>query len=233
MRPRYALYVAPEPGTALWRFGGAVLGYDAGTGREVPFPSGPPFERPDWPDLVAEPRRYGFHATLKAPFHLAEGVGEADLLAALRDFTAARAALAVPALAVVLVGPLPARFVALVPAAPSPDLDALAAACVRHFDRFRAPLSEADRARRRAAPLSERQVGHLARWGYPHVLADFRFHLTLTGALPPDLAEPVRAALAARYAALAPGLPIDGIAVFRQEDREGRFRIRERVRFGG
>lgn len=229
MGPRYALYVAPAAASALWRFGSAVVGYDAATGADVPFPPGDPFARADWPDLTAEARRYGFHATLKAPFHLGEGADEAALLAALRDFAAARAPFDVPALAVASLG----RFVALVPAAPAPALDDLAAACVRAFDAFRAPLSEADRARRLAASLSPRQVEHLDRWGYPHVLADFRFHMTLTGALPPDLAEPVRAALARRYAALPPGLSVDGVALYRQADRGARFRLLERARFEG
>ena len=36
---RYAVYFAPEPQSALARFGAAWLGYDAATGARVPQPS--------------------------------------------------------------------------------------------------------------------------------------------------------------------------------------------------
>ena len=75
-------------------------------------------------------------------------------------------------------------FIALMPAAPCPGLHDLTDACVRHFDRFRAPTNGDERARRVAAPLTERQIGNLDRWGYPYVFDDFRFHMTLTGSLP-------------------------------------------------
>ena len=228
MKARYAIYYAPLGSTELWRFGSGVLGYDAETGKEVPFPPGGPFAGPDWRELTAEPRRYGFHGTLKAPFRLKDGATEECLLAGLRRFAGEQSSFEVPALAVALLG----SFVALVPDGPEPRLDALAAECVRSLDGFREPLSAADRERRLKAPLSERQVRHLDEWGYPHVFEDFRFHMTLTGSLPPEKREPVRAALAARYAELAPGLQVDALTVFRQDDSDGRFRILTRCPFG-
>ena len=226
--PRYAVYYAPEASGALWRFGSSVLGYDAETGAEVAVLDGWPFREPDWPELTRDPRTYGFHGTLKAPFHLRAELKEPDLLAAARTFAAERAPFDVPRLEVTTLG----SFIALVPAASEPSLDNLAADCVRSFDRFRAPLSASDRARRLAARLSERQLRHLDIWGYPYVFDDFRFHMTLTGPLPPELREPVRAALAARHAEVPPGARVDGIAVFRQDTREGRFRILQRFPFG-
>jgi hypothetical protein len=91
-------------------------------------------------------------------------------------------------------------FLALLPASPEPRLDALAAHCVKHFDRWRAPLSAAELDRRRREPLTQRQEALLARWGYPHVLDEYRFHMSLTGLLldaqppevPPLPAEPLR-----------------------------------------
>lgn len=74
--PRYALYYTPAADSALWRFGSATLGYDAITGRDIAFAVPPGCEALDWQELIAEPRRYGFHATLKAPFELANGRNE-------------------------------------------------------------------------------------------------------------------------------------------------------------
>ena len=224
MTARYAIYAAPAPDTPLWRFGSSMIGYDTATGEAVPFPQELP---PDWSALTEEPRRYGFHATLKAPFHLAESRNEAELVEAASVFAKQRVVFDVPRLAVKLIG----GFVALVPAEPAPLLDILGADCVRAFDPYRAPITEADRARRLAANLSERQTLHLERWGYPHVFEDFRFHLTLTGRLPEARREPVRAMLEQAYAAIEPGFIADAIAVFRQDSRETRFRIIARLPF--
>jgi putative phosphonate metabolism protein len=225
--PRYAVYLAPAPGSALWRFGSSVVGYDAASGTDMPPHPALPGERDLWRDLTAEPRRYGFHGTLKAPFGLAEGLSEGDLLTEGEAFAAGRTRFALPRLEVALLG----SFVALVPDPGSGALDALAGECVRAFDRLRAPLPAADRQSRLQAPLTDRQIRHLDAWGYPHVFEDFRFHMTLTGPLPPDRRESVRAALAGAYAELAPGLAVDGISLFRQDDPAGRFRVLARFPF--
>ena len=65
--PRYAIYYTPAPGSDLDRFGAQLLGYDAFTGVDLPFPDSILQMSPDWHDLTRDPRKYGFHATLKAP----------------------------------------------------------------------------------------------------------------------------------------------------------------------
>jgi len=183
--PRYAIYFVPRAETALYRFGASVLGYDCYTGADVPPPAGS--EAFAWPEVVREPRVYGFHATLKAPFRLAEGVSEADLVQAFLRQAAD--------LAPVIAGDLVAReigaFIALVPKTQRAALNRLAETCVQAFDRFRAPMTEAERARRLASNLSAQQIEHLDRWGYPYVFEEFRFHMTLTGPL--ELSERARA----------------------------------------
>ena len=187
---RYALYWAPRPDSALADFGRTWLGSDPERGE-------PARDRDCLgldPSLVERatvaPRRYGLHATMKAPFRLAPGVTEAALTKALDTFCARRRR--------VKAGPLRlARFgtwLALVPTAPLADLDWLAAECVVHFDRFRAPLSEADRARR-AGLTDPLQRMYLEQFGYPQVLTAFFFHITLAGPLEPPELDAVEAAL--------------------------------------
>ena len=147
---RYALYFVPDAETELYRFGASVLGYDCYTGGEVALPSG---AGADWPDKVAEPRRYGFHATLKAPFRLAAGTSPAELQVALDAFVRSRPAVEVGPLQVAEIG----SFIALVPTEACRPLDDLAAGCVRQFDRFRAPLTDKEMRRRLTTPLSARQ----------------------------------------------------------------------------
>ena len=134
---------------------------------------------PDWRDLTADPRKYGFHATLKAPFSLAQGRTEAELFAACAAFAATPRA--IPVIRPV-VGSI-SGFIAVIPADPPAELIRLAADCVSEFDAFRAPLTEADRARRNPSRLTSAQRAHLDRWGYPYVMEEFRFHMTLTGRL--------------------------------------------------
>jgi putative phosphonate metabolism protein len=220
--PRYAIYYAPAPGSHLDRFGAQLLGYDAFAGDDLPFPEEVARAAPEWHDLTADPRKYGFHATLKAPFSLVTGKTEAELFAACNNFAATPRT--VPVIKPV-VGSI-SGFIAVIPAQPPRDLIRLAADCVTEFDPFRAPLTEADRARRKPSQLTPTQRDHLDRWGYPYVMDDFRFHMTLTGRLGSERRESVLAMLQARFAALdLAELAIDRIAVFRQESATSRFRI--------
>jgi putative phosphonate metabolism protein len=195
--PRYAIYFVPAPETPLYQAGAALIGYDVYSRTSVAFPDGLALGRNDWRTLTSEPRVYGFHATLKAPFRLALGRSAEELAAHLAIFAAGRAPIAImPAVRTI------DNFAAIVPAESSPALDLLAADCVRAFDAFRAPLNGDEQRRRLAAPLTGRHRENLARWGYPYVFEDFRFHMTLTGRLAPGAQESVLACLRAKLAAI-------------------------------
>jgi len=219
--PRYAIYFVPGADTPLYRFGTSVLGYDCRTGQETPFIDG--VDTASWPAVVKEPKVYGFHATLKAPIRLIEGCNESDLVRAVSEFAAQRAAVAESPLALRALG----SFIALVPAGDADSINDLAADCVRVFDRFRAPLTAEDRARRLASPLTARQIEHLDRWGYPYVLEEFRFHMTLTGALPPPDREQALRFLCERFEKVpnAHMLRLDRIVIARQERKSSPFRV--------
>jgi putative phosphonate metabolism protein len=220
--PRYALYFVPAPGSDLDRFGADHLGHDAFGGHELPFPDGITQAVPDWRDLTQDPRKYGFHATLKAPFALSSGKTEAELIAACEAFAAT--ARPIPVITPV-VNPI-SGFIAVVPAEQPVELNRLAADSVRDFDSFRAPLSAEDRARRNPSALTAAQVGHLDRWGYPYVMDEFRFHMTLTGRVPAERRDGIVALLRERFAKLGlRTLAVDRIAVFRQDDAASRFRV--------
>lgn len=220
--PRYAIYYAAGTDGALSRFGAELLGYDAHTGRELPFPDDALRVAPDWREVSADPRKYGFHATLKAPMALAPEKTEAELAAACAAFAAKPRTIP-------LIRPVVdsiSGFIAVIPAEPAEELERLAADCVRDFDAFRAPLTAGDRARRNPAKLTERQRDHLDRWGYPYVMEEFRFHMTLTGRLDVARRGPIIDMLRRRFAALdLDTLAIDRIALFKQDDAASRFRI--------
>jgi hypothetical protein len=169
---RYALYFTPQAGpfsatAARW------------LGR-----SGDPFHADLWP-LTTSARRYGFHATLKAPFRLTHEQHEAALITAMTDFAVDQAPVALEGLRLANLD----GFLALIPVGDTTALDTFAARVVRDFDRFRAPLTEADISRRNPAHLSPRQRTLLDTWGYPYVMEEFRFHMTLTDRLDPAQQE--------------------------------------------
>lgn len=225
---RYALYAAPAPDTPLWSFGSGVIGYDAATGADVALLPGFPFSRPDWSELTADPRVYGFHATLKAPFRLAPGTTLPQLLEASMVFAERRSSLDLHLRTVLHHG-----FCALMTDGPRSDLHSLAADVVEAFEPFRAPLTAKELERRLPARLTPRQRSLLDTYGYPHVMEEFAFHMTLTGRLPPDLGDPVRDALAHAHAALDPVFRLDALVVFEQPAPDQRFRVLARFPFEG
>ncbi|MCK9686764.1 DUF1045 domain-containing protein [Scleromatobacter humisilvae] len=223
MTTRYALYFAPAATHPLWIAGCDWLGRDPGSGAHGA--RGP--HRDD-------PCRYGFHATLKAPFALRDGTTRPQLLAALSHFVDERAPFAMPRLAVAALG----HFLALRPAerdatAASEPLRTLADDCVRLFDDFRRPPAPAEIARRLAAGLDERQRGNVDRWGYPHVFEHWRFHMTLTDSLADDALRAELLADAARHFAdaLAEPLRCEGVALFVEDAPGADFQLLRRFEF--
>lgn len=213
---RYAIYFTPAPGP-LADFGAAWLGWDPVRGAACLHPEMDLAVA----EITATPRRYGLHATMKPPFRLAPGQTEAALSEALARFCTGHAPVTLDALGLARLG----RFLALRPLGDEGALNALAAATVRAFDPFRAPLTEAELARRRARPLTGAQEANLRAWGYPYVMDAFRFHVTLTGDLPPETLAAVEATLAPRLAPLLPRpFVIDALSLL-GEDPQGRFHL--------
>ena len=220
---RVAIYATPAADAPLARAAAEWLGRDPF--RDAPTRAPDPAVDP----FVAEPARYGFHATIKAPFRLADGRTIAEMDAALEAFAASRPIVAVGALQLQRIG----AFFALVPAAPEPALAELEEATVRAFEPFRAPLGQDEIARRRPESLTARQRDHLLAFGYPHVFDEFRFHMTLTGRVPDKDLERVEALLRARFASfLGRPLRVDGLALFVEPEPGAPFRVRALHAFG-
>lgn len=230
---RYAIYFAPAPDTPLWQAGCKWLGRDPASGETHAPPAVPGIPAPMFGKLTEQARRYGFHATLKAPFRLAEGFSEEHLLA----MAAAFAELQHPVVLHDLQVRSMAGFLALRPSGPLEDIGALAMRCVSYFDHLRAAPTAAELARRRHAGLSPRQESLLQRWGYPYTEEEFRFHMTLTDSLAEvddDAAHALRKAVEDCFApALRSGEPvIDALTVFREQEPGAPFSAWKRFPFG-
>ncbi|MFM0199021.1 DUF1045 domain-containing protein [Paraburkholderia fungorum] len=224
---RFALYYAPSRESAWWQAGSAWLGRDAESGERCVSPQPQALGRP-LADLTEAPRRYGWHGTLVAPFRLAEGVTQQQVLDAARDWAGTQSPFALPVEAATL-----GDFVALRPADPDGEanLRHVAASALRTLHPLRARPSPADLARRLAAPLSERQRALLIEWGYPYVFDEFRFHMTLSSSLA-DADE--RALLVSWWQAQTPALgplAIDHAALFVEPAPGEPFVLWQRVPF--
>ncbi|GAB6051929.1 DUF1045 domain-containing protein [Magnetospira thiophila] len=227
---RYALYFAPEADSALGRFGNSWLGFDPASGEDLARPDLPGLDTEELQKITVAPARYGFHGTLKPPFVLQVGTTVEDLEAAIQQLAATLGPFEIPALKIIALG----SFIALVPDPEPLALTALAASCVKELDPLRAPLSAAALERRRMAGLTPRQDAFLRRWGYPYVLEEFRFHLTLTGPLPVDQRAPLQERLEAATQTFArtPYLVRD-ICLFGDPGNGARFRLLKRFPFQG
>lgn len=172
---RCAIYFTPPPDDPLSVAAAQWLRRDAYTGERVASQIEGLTDE-DHAFLTALPRRYGFHATLKAPFRLAEGRSVHDIERQLDAFSGRLAPLAVK-VRIALVE----SWFAMVPEARSAELDMLAARVVTEFDGFRGQMTEIDLARRDVSRLTGRQLANLMNWGAPAVFDQFRFHMTLSG----------------------------------------------------
>ncbi|WP_171131687.1 DUF1045 domain-containing protein [Ruegeria sp. HKCCA6707] len=218
---RYALYYAPPAGAEWTAFAIRWLGWDMETGAETPHPVVPDV---DVRSVTDTPRKYGLHGTMKPPFRLAEGQSFEALQAACAQFAARQKTVVLDGLEIARLG----RFLALRPLGDTQALNNLAAACVQDLDAFRAPAAEAELARRRAAGLSPAQESNLLQWGYPYVLDQFRFHITLTGRLDKSTLTGVETALGQQLVPLLPTpFTIQDLALM-GEAEDGRFHLIQR-----
>jgi putative phosphonate metabolism protein len=229
--PRYALYYAPRPEEGLATTAGQWLGRSPETGSVRARHAVPGLSPERLAEITAEPRFYGFHGTLKPPMALADDASERDLVEAVGRFAAGQTAFAASSLNLVVLS----GFFALAPQARCAELQDLADRCVVEFDEFRRPAEEHELARRRAAGLTPRQETLLTRWGYPYVLDEWRFHLTLTGRISDDGERAaVMAALQRHFAAVVERpLPVNDLCIFRQPAMDRPFTVLARFRLGG
>ncbi|AXT26942.1 DUF1045 domain-containing protein [Ruegeria sp. AD91A] len=223
---RYAIYFAPPAGAEWTKFATSWLGWDMEAGKQVTHPI---VEGIDVVAVTEVPRKYGLHATLKPPFRLRNDKTFVALYEACGSLASRQPPVSLDGLEIARFG----RFLALRPLGETQALNALAAACVRELDKFRAPTSEAELTRRRAAGLTPEQGANLVQWGYPFVLDAFRFHITLSGKLDKPTLRATQDVLQSHLAPLLPRpFQITDLALT-GEAEDGRFHLIHRYALSG
>lgn len=224
---RFAIYFTFAPDHPLYRKASQWLGhcvYKQATETPVVFSEASETFR-----SVQQAAQYGFHATLKPPFRLQAGTTQSELENCLQDFTSSIKPFTCAVLKVNAIG----NFIALVPDSNCDELNHLARQCVKHFESFRAPLNDSEMQKRLRSPLTPRQQNLLKQWGYPYVLEEFRFHMTLTDRLPEDTIEDARRQLALEFSPfLTSRLQIDRICLCHQTKPENPFYLLQSYQLG-
>ena len=223
---RCGIYFCPSQSVPLYGQGSQWLGRDATTGATLEPYLPDQIRHEDWLRVTDSPRRYGFHATLKPPFRLADNATLEDMRAELGDFARNHGSFCAPPLAVGALG----RFLALILSAPSEEFSNLADGIVRHFDRFRAPATEQEIALRMRGSHSPSERSHILQWGYPYVFDSWKFHMSLTSSMHTKSLSLFEPYLRSRFAsACEHPLLVDSVCIFHEPNPGGQFHLLDRV----
>ena len=118
------------------------------------------------------------------------------------------------------------RFLAMTQDVQSNEVTELAASTVSNFDKFRAPQSDQDIEKRRQRRLTPEQDALMLRWGYPYVMQEFKFHMTLTGPLQNDEIDTIKHDANTRFQEfLEQPLKIASLALLGENSDSGRFHV--------
>ena len=217
---RYAIYYIPD--LPLFQIGSDWLGWNSITGQETTLSA-------DHRRITDRPRKYGFHATVKPPFSLASNSTQGDLQDAFHAFCATVSPATGGTLKISRLG----RFLAVTQDVQSNEVTELAASTVSHFDKFRAPLSDQDIAKRRHRRLTPKQDALMLRWGYPYVMQEFKFHMTLTGPLAANEIDAIEQRANTRFQEfIGQPLSIASLALLGEDSDSGHFHVVDKLSLG-
>ena len=228
---RYAIYFAPRLDSVWWNAGSEWLGR-CSFREEAINQCYPPSIAPEkFLQLTASPRRYGWHATMKAPFVLRGDADFNQLKNKLSLICEQFKAFELPKLHVTRLD----DFLALTPVGDTTEISRVERACVTELHELAAPLPPDELLRRRTAGLSLAKDSMLLRWGYPHVLDYFRFHMSLTGPLRDCSELQIQSLInfaSEKFDAL-PNCQFESLAIFAEPERGADFVLIEHCMFSG
>lgn len=214
---RFALYYSPRPHTAFAEAASTWLGRDH-ENRNCPRIKTKTLGRERFPELTRAPFHYGFHGTLKPPFRLHDATSKELLCEELDHFCNQRSPFILEGLEIGWIG----KFLCLRPVKSSDKMNKLARDAVRQFDSFREDMSFTELKKRRTQGLTPQQDALLLQWGYPYVMDEFCFHLTLSSKIE-DAQERTQVEEEARRhfsSDMLQEIPVDGISLFVETDEQ-------------
>jgi len=222
---RYAVYFVPNIEQQWWAQASQWLGRCAVSQQFSAQPLIAEVSPKRFAEFTEHPRRYGFHATMRAPFVLASEYQPSDLIRHVSTLCQQLKPFVLPRLRVTLLE----QFLALLPERDVPQITLLEHQCVTQLNDYAVPLGTEELTRRRSAGLSSHEDALLLRWGYPYVLDRFRFHCSLTGSLAKASPQEVSALTQAAHQHFdhLPLCVFDSLAVFAEPTQGADFVLLE------
>lgn len=179
---RVAIYFLPKKNSSLENFGKNLLGRDINKKRKISLTRRQKYfinrrftYFDELKDYCEKPAKYGFHATLKAPFRLKRNVKTKDFYDVISHIAAQHSRFKIKGLKIVY----RKKFTFITSRKEIKSLINLENDLVKHLDTFRAELNKTEIKKRNPDSLTFKQNKYLKEWGYPFVLDQFKFHMTL------------------------------------------------------
>lgn len=215
---RFAIYFTPAPDSKLAKAATNWLGRDiyGQKQKKQQLPYGISPER--FRTLTASPFHYGFHGTLKPPFRLNPKLSQRQLTDRLKKISDDTTRFNIPEISLKKLG----SFLCLMPKKMCPELHSLANRVVADLDEFRMAAEEKELEKRRASGLTNNQEAMLTTWGYPFVMDEFRFHLTLTGKIEDqkEISSVTSFAQSIFHGDMCRDIPVDGLSLFTEKNKK-------------
>ena len=179
---RVAIYFLPKKNSSLENFGKNLLGRDINKKKKISLTRRQKYfinrgftYFDELKDYCEQPAKYGFHATLKAPFRLKRNVKTKNFYDVISHIAAQHSRFKIKGLKIVY----SKKFTFITSRKEIKSLINLENDLVKHLDTFRAELNKTEIKKRNPDSLTFKQNKYLKEWGYPFVLDQFKFHMTL------------------------------------------------------
>lgn len=179
---RYAIYYAPPKESNLEEFGRYWFGWDPlnakliNNKQRINYLNGfgiKNLKNIDKNVLIA--KKYGFHGTLIPPFKLNKNYSTNLLFKKTEDIAKKFKKFKFYKFKLKKIN----NFYAFVQNKKNNNINKLSNRLVRELFKFRSPLTKKEIDRRNPSKLSKLQLNILHKWGYPYLMSEFNFHMTL------------------------------------------------------
>ncbi len=179
---RYAIYYAPPKESNLEEFGRYWFGWDPlnakliNNKQRINYLNGfgiKNLKNIDKNVLIA--KKYGFHGTLIPPFRLNKNYSTNLLFKKTEDIAKKFKKFKFYKFKLKKIN----NFYAFVQNKKNNNINKLSNRLVRELFKFRSPLTKKEIDRRNPSKLSKLQLNILYKWGYPYLMSEFSFHMTL------------------------------------------------------
>ncbi len=179
---RVAIYFLPKKNSSLENFGKNLLGRDINKKKKISLTRRQKYfinrgftYFDELKNYCEQPAKYGFHATLKAPFRLKRNVKTKNFYDVISHIATQHSRFKIKGLKIVY----SKKFTFITSRKPNKLLINLENDLVKHLDTFRAELNKTEIKKRIPDSLTFKQNKYLKEWGYPFVFDQFKFHMTL------------------------------------------------------